>query len=96
MQSILDEIFKNYNPECENRRNEWFIKRGNQFIRKYRIAQMPVHEKPVLLECTITGCEYSTYDYKEFFRHLRKVHKFRYMKLPGNLVKAIEKSGKPG
>jgi hypothetical protein len=53
------------------------------------------HQPPYLF-CEVTGCDYATEDYKEFFRHLLKVHKFKYLKLPKALANALEKTGKPG
>lgn len=46
------------------------------------------------LQCTLNDCDYNTYDYKEYFRHLLKVHHFTHAKLPGALAEQFDKSRK--
>lgn len=67
------------------------VKQGNSFYYTDHIIRYENLRK-IALCCEVIGCEYYTGDYKEFFRHLRKVHGYKLMKLPRLLANTIEKS----
>jgi hypothetical protein len=69
------------------------VKRGNSF---YYIDRFDIDMGKIALCCSVTGCEYYTDNYKELFRHLRKVHDYKLLQLPGALADRLSKTGKPG